>query len=273
MKLVKNPPAALGSPDPWNFLTKITAARIGLGRTGGSIPTLPLLQFQLAHARARDAVHRDFDARALLERLRAAGFEALALHSAAQDRRAFIARPDLGRILGDESRQLLEQRPPARTPYDCAFVIADGLSALAVESHAVDFLVGIAMRLKRDGWTLAPVSIVEQGRVAIGDEIGALLSARMSVLLIGERPGLSSPDSLGAYVTYDPLPGRTNAERNCISNIRPPQGLSYTLGAHKLHFLMTESRRRKLSGVNLKENAPALPHAEAAEASRVKGQG
>jgi len=271
--LAKKAPAELGQPDPWNFLARLTAARIGLGRAGGSLPTLPLLQFQLAHARARDAVHHELDAHALLERLRAAGVEALQLHSAAQDRRCFIARPDLGRILGDESRRLLAQRPPARAPYDCAFVIADGLSALAIESHAADFYARIAARLNRDGWTLAPVSVVRQGRVAIGDEIGALLPARMTVLLIGERPGLSSPDSLGVYVTYDPVPGRTNAERNCISNIRPPEGLSYALGAHKLHYLMTESRRRKLSGVNLKEDAPALPAAEAAEPSRLQEPG
>lgn len=261
MKPAKKAPADLGQPDPWNLLGRFTAARIGLGRAGGSIPTQPLLQFQLAHARARDAVHHELDAHALIERLRAAGCEALQLHSAAQDRRRYIARPDLGRILDDASRRLLEQRPGAPTPYDCAFVIADGLSALAVESHAVDFYAQIAARLKRERWTLAPVSVVRQGRVAIGDEIGALLPARMTVLLIGERPGLSSPDSLGVYLTYDPAPGRSNAERNCISNIRPPEGLSYAMGAHKLHYLMTEARRRKLSGVNLKEDAPALPAA------------
>lgn len=244
--------------DPWRVLARLTQARIGLGRTGGSLPTRALLEFQLAHARARDAVHHVLDDGALVRALEAGGHEVLRLHSAARDRAEFIARPDRGRILDEASRRLLEARPPGANP-DCAFVVADGLSAAAIEAHAAPLLAALVPGLRAEGWHLAPVAIVREGRVAVGDEVGALLGAAMTVLLVGERPGLSSPDSLGAYLTWDPLPGRSNAERNCLSNVRPPEGLSYVLAAHKLHYLMTESRRRRLSGVALKEDAPALP--------------
>lgn len=248
-------------PDPWQLLARFTAARIGLGRAGGSIPTRPLLAFQLAHAQARDAVLRDLDGDALTATLTAAGYEVLGLHSAAADRHSFIARPDLGRILAEESRRRLERRPPPEGAFDCALVVADGLSAQAVERHAPKLLQELFPRVAAEGWRASPVCLVRQGRVAIGDEIGALLLARMTVMLIGERPGLSSPDSLGIYFTYDPMPGRTNAERNCISNVRPPEGLGYALAAHRLHHLMAEALRRRLSGVALKEAAPALPGA------------
>ena len=246
-------------PDPWQVLNRFTAARIGLGRAGGSQPTKAMLAFQLAHAGARDAVHCELDMDALAGQRPGAGFESLPLHSAASDRRTFIARPDLGRILDDQSKRLLETRELPTTPYDCALVVADGLSALAIQRHAVALLQALSRHLTTEGWRASPVCLVRQGRVAIGDEIGALLPARMTVMLIGERPGLSSPDSLGIYFTYDPMPGRSNAERNCISNVRPPQGLSYALAAHRLHHLMVEARRRRLSGVALKEAAPALP--------------
>jgi ethanolamine ammonia-lyase small subunit len=256
------PALAAGTPpDPWHALTRFTAARIGLGRAGGSIPTNALLAFQLAHAQARDAVLRELDADAFSATLNAAGFETLHLASAACDRKTFIARPDLGRILDEGSKQALEQRAAPAAPYDCALVVADGLSALAVERHAAPLLVELGARLAAEGWRPSPVCLVRQGRVAIGDEIGALLPARMTVMLIGERPGLSSPDSLGIYFTYDPVPGRSNAERNCISNVRSPGGLAYALAAHRLYHLMVESRRRRLSGVALKEAAPALPAA------------
>lgn len=254
----RKPGGPAGVPDPWNILGRFTAARIGLGRAGGSVPTRPLLAFQLSHARARDAVHHALDVDALATRLRTTGREVLTLSSAARDRATFIARPDLGRILGSTSKAALEARHPPAEPFDVAFVVADGLSAMAVEAHAIAFLDTILPRLDAAAWRIAPLTIVQQGRVAVADEVGALLHARLTVILIGERPGLSSPDSLGLYLTWDPLPGRSNAERNCISNIRPPEGLSYALAAHKLHFLMTESRRRKLSGVDLKEDAPAL---------------
>jgi len=243
--------------DPWITLGRFTLARIGLGRAGGSIPTKPLLEFQLAHARARDAVQRDLEAETVREALIERGFEVVDLHSAAPDRRTFIQRPDLGRILAVEAKGLLETREPPDEAFEAAFIVADGLSALAAERHAPELLAQIAPKLYGARWRLAPVCLVRQGRVAIGDEIGALLPAAMTVMLIGERPGLSSPDSLGIYLTWAPLPGRSNAERNCISNVRP-EGLSYAVAAHKLFHLMTEARRRRLSGVELKEDAPAL---------------
>lgn len=174
------------------------------------------------------------------------------VHSAARDRAEYLRRPDLGRRLDAESALKL-----APGEFDAALVIADGLSALAVERYALRTVSELRERLKAEDWNLAALVIARQARVALGDDIGARLGARMVVILIGERPGLSSPDSLGAYLTYDPITGRTDAERNCISNIRD-QGLTPELAAYKLWFLMNESRRRKLSGVALKEDAPAL---------------
>ena len=249
---------ALGAPDPWRSLERFTAARIGLGRAGGSLPTRALLEFQLSRSQARDAVQRVLDCAALERQLHERGWEVCRLQSAAKDRHVYIQRPDLGRILSDESKAVLESRPRAAVSYDVAFVIADGLSALAVERHAAALLRAIVPKLHEAGWRLAPICIVERGRVAVGDEIGALLPARLTALLIGERPGLSSPDSLGVYLTWDPMPGRSNAERNCISNIRT-EGLSYAFAAHKLFYLIAEAQRRKLTGVNLKEEAPTLP--------------
>jgi ethanolamine ammonia-lyase small subunit len=251
------PVAAPGRHDPWRELTRFTAARIGLGRAGGSIPTGPLLEFQLAHARARDAVQRDLDPVPLVAALRQAGREVLPLQSAAASRNEYLQRPDLGRILSAASKALLEARIAPPQAFDAAFVIADGLSALAVEHHAAALLDHVMPALERAGWRIAPVAIVAHGRVAIGDEIGALLPARLTAMLIGERPGLSAADSLGVYLTWDPVPGRTNAERNCISNIRP-EGLGYAQAAHTLHYLMSEARRRRVSGIALKEQAPAL---------------
>ena len=253
------PDISLAPADPWQVLSRLTAARIGLGRAGGSVPTRPMLEFQLAHAQARDAVQHNLDVATMATALTPSGCDALQLHSAATDRATFIARPDLGRILNEHSRTLLGHRSPPDATYDCAFVIADGLSARAIEHHATALLLPLLDRLRRNEWHLAPITIVQQGRVAIADEIGALLNARMTVILIGERPGLSSPDSLGIYLTYDPLPGRTNAERNCISNVREPNGLSYAAAAHKLFHLMTISRQHRISGVGLKEDAPEMP--------------
>jgi len=226
-------------------LSDYTAARVELGRAGHSLPTAELLKFQLAHARARDAVHLPLDTASLVLELQT---ECLLLKSAAPDRPTFLRRPDLG-------RRLSAPPTPAQRGFDAVFVVADGLSALAVHRHAAPLLQRVRARLH---WNFAPIVIVEQGRVAIGDEIGAALDAALAVVLIGERPGLSSPDSLGVYLTWSPKPGRTEAERNCLSNIRP-EGLSYDLAAHKLLYLMTEARHRKLTGVDLKENAgPAL---------------
>ena len=229
-------------------LRDYTPARVDQGRTGHSLPTRELLDFQLSHARARDAVHLAFDVNSLLVELNQ---ECIVLASAAPDRATYLHRPDLGRQLHKDSRERLA---PYKSEYDIAFVIADGLSALAVHRHAAPLLATILPKLD---CSIAPLTIVQQARVAIGDEIGELLGARLSVVLIGERPGLSSPDSLGVYLTWHPRPGRTDAERNCISNIRGG-GLSYELAAHKLLFLINESRRLKLSGVRLKESAQPL---------------
>ncbi len=230
-------------------LRDFTPARVDLGRAGHSLPTRELLEFQLAHAQARDAVHTALDVRLIAAELKNLPFITLA--SAATDRTTYLRRPDLGRRLNANSRERLT---PLASDYEAAFVIADGLSALAVHRHAVPLLDRVLPSLD---WRIAPVAIVEQGRVAIGDEIGEVLGASLVVVLIGERPGLSSPDSLGVYLTWKPRIGRTDAERNCISNIRA-EGLSYAAGAQKLLFLMNESRRLKLSGVKLKEDARAL---------------
>lgn len=238
--------------NPWAALRALTPARIALGRAGVSQPTAPHLAFQMAHARARKAVGLALDTGALQQGLAALGHPAMVLHSAADSRAAYLQRPDLGRRLGAASHQVLADAPKG---HDLAIVIADGLSATAIAQNALPFLEVLLPAL--DGWRLAPLSIVTQGRVAIGDEIGAHLGAAMVAVLIGERPGLSSPDSLGLYLTHGPRPGLTDEARNCISNVRPA-GLGYPEAAHKLVFLMTEARRRGLSGVDLKDESPAL---------------
>ncbi len=223
-------------------LRQFTPARVAQGRTGHSLPTAELLRFQLDHARARDAVYEALDPASL-------GLPHLLLESAARDRSEYLRRPDLGRRLSDESAARLQ-----KGEYDAAIAIVDGLSATAVHRHAAAVVRELQPLLDGEAWRMAPLSVVLQGRVAIGDEIGERLGAAQAVVLIGERPGLTSPDSLGIYLTWSPRPGRTDAERNCISNVRA-EGVSYGLAARKLHFLMRESRVRKLSGVALKENA------------------
>ena len=235
-------------------LRALTPARVGLGRTGVSLGTRDLLDFQRAHAQARDAVHARLDSAALAAEI-GSGIrsEALRLHSSASNRAEYLQRPDLGRRLNEASLALLSEQPADEV--DLAVVIADGLSALAVERHAAPLLQELLPLLET--WNLAPVTIVEQGRVAIADQIGAALNAQISVILIGERPGLSSPDSIGAYITWDPRPGRTDAERNCISNIRA-EGLGYAQAAAQLGYYLTEARRRRLTGVALKEETNLL---------------
>ena len=250
------------TPNPWHVLRCHTPARIALGRSGISQPTAPQLAFQLAHAQARDAVHRPLDPAALDAALRALGLSALQLHSAAADRHIYLQRPDLGRRLDEASSALLAaQSPPA--PVDLALVIADGLSALAVERHAAAFIAELQRVLAAD-WTWAPVAVVRQGRVAVGDPIAAALHARLAVVLIGERPGLSSPDSLGVYVTWAPQPGRVDAERNCISNVRP-EGLALPLAAQRLAWLLEQARTRRLTGVGLKDDSAPAVAAHSAE--------
>lgn len=240
--------------NPWQSLRRFTNARIALGRAGDSLPTGALLAFQLDHAQARDAVHLAFEAGGLAAQLEAAGQDVVQVHSAAQDRGTYLQRPDLGRRLSGESRQRLAQHAATTgESYDAVFVIADGLSALAVHRHAVPLLLAASEALRGMGWRLAPVVIASQGRVALGDEIGHILRAGQVAVLIGERPGLSVADSLGVYLTYAPQPGRTDAERNCISNIHP-QGLSYSAAQQTLTYLMNQARQRQLTGVALKDD-------------------
>ncbi len=220
-------------------LKSFTPARVALGRVGHSLPTAEWLRFQLDHARARDAVYEQLDPASLPK-------PHLLLRSAARDRSEYLRRPDLGAILSEPSRALLH-----RGDYDAAVIIADGLSATAVHRHATLVWTALQDRLAREDWRLAPLTIVLQGRVAIADEVGELLGARLAVVLIGERPGLSSPDSLGIYVTWEPRRGRTNAERNCISNVRL-EGTTHEAAADALHRLMNAARTRRLSGVHLK---------------------
>lgn len=253
MSQMEKPP--VDPQNPWLELRRLTPARIALGRTGTSLPTRAQLDFQYAHAQARDAVHLPFDHAGLSAQLTERQRESLVLHSAAVDRNSYLQRPDLGRKLSDQSAQALREYAQAHPGgVDLVMVVADGLSALAVHRHTLPFLTRLEEQMSADEWSLAPVVLVEQGRVAIGDEIGQLLGAKMVVMLIGERPGLSSPDSLGLYFTYNPKVGLTDAYRNCISNVRL-EGLSYGMAAHRLLYLMREACRRQLSGVNLKDEA------------------
>jgi ethanolamine ammonia-lyase small subunit len=241
--------------NPWSALRQFTNARIALGRAGNSLPTEPLLAFNLSHAQARDAVHQPLDAESLHQQLRALGFTTLDVHSAAPDRQHYLRRPDLGRRLADDSREALALEQAAIEPPDVLFVIADGLSAFAASKQAIPLLQAVCSKLA--DWKIGPVVVARQARVALGDEIGELLGTKLVVMLIGERPGLSSPDSLGIYLTYAPKVGCSDAQRNCISNVRP-EGLSYAAAAHKLHYLLTHARRLSLTGVGLKDDSDAL---------------
>lgn len=241
-------------------LRRLTAARVGLGRSGASQTTADTLAFALAHARARDAVHDALDAERLTADVAALGHAVLRVHSAAPDRRTYLLRPDLGRRLAAGSRL------GAGGAFDLALVAADGLSARAVQAHAAPLLAALAPRL--GGLALSPVVIAEQARVALGDAIGAGLKARAVLVLIGERPGLSSADSLGAYLTFDPQEGRTDAERNCVSNIRP-EGLGYEAAAHRLAWLIGEALSRRLTGVGLKDESDLATIAARSEAPRL----
>jgi ethanolamine ammonia-lyase small subunit len=210
-------------------------ARISLGRIGHSLPTKELLAFQLAHAKARDAVLNPLNPTFFASK------SALLCHSAAPDRATYLRRPDLGRKLADSQKL-------HKGDYDAVLILADGLSATAVHRHAGPVLDALLPLL--EGWKLAPICIAEQARVAISDEIGERLGAKMSVILIGERPGLSSPDSLGAYLTWSPRVGRTDAERNCVSNIRQ-EGLKPELAAQRIAMLMNAARAQQISGIHL----------------------
>ncbi len=242
------PPPPGSTPELWARFRVATPARIGLARAGDAQTTDALLDFQLAHAQARGAIHRGVDFVALAARL---GLPTRHVRSAAPDRATYIRRPDFGRRLSAPSRALLAA-DRADPPWDAAVIVADGLSSAAIEDHAAPFLHTALPALA--GWRLAPVILAEEARVALSDEIGAALNARLAVMLIGERPGLSVRNSLGIYLTFDPRPGRTDGERNCISNIHA-EGLNYEIAAEKLLWLMRESRRRQGTGFFLKEDA------------------
>jgi ethanolamine ammonia-lyase small subunit len=242
-------------PDPWQPLRRLTAARIALGRAGSSLPTGAHLDFQLAHAAARDAVRHRADLEAIAAALAVDGRPALLAASAARDLEGYLHRPDLGRRLAPESAATLAAAA-AEGPWDLALVVTDGLSGLAVERHAAPLASRVASERLAAGWRVAPVVVVRHGRVALGDEIGEALGARLVAVLIGERPGLSAPDSLGIYVTWAPRKGRTDAERNCISNVRA-EGMPVPDAARKLAWLLDEARRRELTGVALKDVAPS----------------
>jgi ethanolamine ammonia-lyase small subunit len=241
--------------DPWRALRQLTPARIALGRVGSSLPTHELLDFQWAHARARDAVHQPFDAGSLCSAVRALGWAALMLSTAVTDRRTYLERPDLGRRLDDASRARLTEA--AADQADLAIIVSDGLSALAAQRQAIPLLSAWGELLRASQLRLAPICIVPFARVAVQDEVGGLLRARSAVILLGERPGLGSPDSLGAYLVHGPRPGRTDAERNCISNIRP-EGLPPAVAAERLHRLTMSALRTGISGVGLREDGPLL---------------
>lgn len=238
--------------DPWQHLRGFTAARIALGRAGGSLPTAPLLDFRLSHARAKDAVLAPFDPLELAAKLSGLHGYPLVLESQALDRATYLRRPDYGRALSQHSRELLEDVDRGA---DLAIVLSDGLSTRAVMEQALPLLSALLPLLVKDGWIIAPPCIVRHGRVAIQDEVGELLGARLSLMLLGERPGLGSPDSLGAYFTFAPHVGKTDADRNCVSNIRP-EGLAPELAARKLHALLGSSMRLGLSGIGLKDDTP-----------------
>ena len=243
------------TPKPFHGLTQLralTPARIGLARAGASISTRDMLAFDLDHARARDAVHLPFDPAAIASRLDERHIPSIFVHSAAADRTTYLQRPDLGRQLDDPSRQRLKpHRSPDSKRYDLAVVIADGLSTLAVHSNAIAVIDRFQNHAAAHGWRWAPVVIASQARVALADEIGERLNARLSIILIGERPGLSAADSMGIYLTHAPRIGRTDAQRNCISNIRQA-GLNPDTAARQLELLIAAAFRLGLSGVKLK---------------------
>ena len=238
--------------DPWTQLKSFTRARIAIGRVGSSLPTKEVLDFGLSHAMARDAVHLPLDIRMLEADVQAQGFSTMRAKSMATDRATYLLRPDWGRRLHEQSLTALTQHKPAK-PIDFLIVVGDGLSSLAVSRHVAPLLAEMKNYLPSD-WHTGHVVIASQARVAIGDEIGQALNAKIVAMLIGERPGLSSPDSLGIYLTYHPKLGLSDADRNCISNVRP-EGLQYAVAAKKLIWLAKEAMRLKVTGVALKDES------------------
>ena len=238
-------------PDRFSALRGYTAARIGLGRSGPGIATADHLAFRAAHALARDAVNTSLDLDAMEAALAPLGMPVLRVASRAPDQATYLTRPDLGRRLADASVALLRERAPGE---EIAVLVAGGLSALATASHAAPLLGLLVPELRRSGRRVGPICIAPRGRVALGDEVGALLAARMVLVLIGERPGLTSPDSLGVYVTMGPAVGRTDADRNCVSNIRP-EGMALPEAARRIGWLIDQAMARGISGVTLKDDS------------------
>lgn len=243
--------------DPWTLLREYTGARIALGRSGASLPTREVLNFGLAHAQARDAIHQPFASDGVAAELATLGLPTLTVHSAATDRHIYLNRPDLGRQLGDDSRAMLQGYTPRGQ--DLLLVIGDGLSSHAIHRQAVTLIRALLPYIATLELSLAPVVLAHQSRVALGDDIGEMLGCKAVAILIGERPGLSSPDSLGVYLTWKPERKRLESERNCISNIRP-EGLSHDAAAFKLAWLLEQAFLRRLTGVRLKDESdnPAL---------------
>ena len=237
--------------DPWQHLKPYTAARIALGRTGVSLPTQEILDFGLAHAMARDAVHLPLNVDALCAKLKQHDFETIAVESATNNRQTYLLRPDLGRRLSEQSAAMLAAQ--ATKGFDLAIVIGDGLSSMAIKNHALPMLQALRSHIPTN-WRIAPIVIAAQARVALSDEVGQLLQAKLALMLIGERPGLSSPDSLGMYLTYAPHIGKADSERNCISNVRP-QGLQYNEAAYKALWLAKQAMLTQLTGVALKDES------------------
>jgi ethanolamine ammonia-lyase small subunit len=253
----------LSSPAPnddalWSSLRRLTAARIGLRRTGASLTTGPLLDFQLAHARARDAVNEPLDQARLDADLAGLGVVILRVASAVDEKQTYLMRPDLGRSLGAAADAVLGRYAhETAPPYDVAFVVTEGLSARAVQAHAQPVLAAVLAVLAAEGWRIAPLVVVRYGRVAIGDAVAQKLRADCVAVLIGERPGLTATDSLGAYLTWQPGPHTTDADRNCISNIRP-EGIGYDDAAFKIVHILRAMRARRLSGVKIKDSSDRL---------------
>lgn len=240
--------------DSWHTLRRFTQARIAQGHAGPCLPTAALLDFQLAHALARDAIHQSWDIDGFAQAVKQLGLEALCLTTQIADRVQYLQRPDLGRCLDEASRQtLLGHR---HSEVDVALIISNGLSSIAVQRHGPALLQAIMAAYQNIPLRCGPICLVPNARVALADQVGELLNARLSLIVVGERPGLSAADSLGIYLTYAPRVGKTDAERNCISNIRPPEGLSYQAAAAKLAYLSDEALQRSVSGVALKDDMP-----------------
>ncbi|MBD9361499.1 ethanolamine ammonia-lyase subunit EutC [Methylomonas fluvii] len=254
--------------DPWITLRQFTQARIAQGRVGCSLPTKALLDFQLAHASARDAVQQVWDVKIFAGEVEKLGLESLILTTPVSSRPQYLQRPDLGRCLTKSSHEILEAR--ASQAIDVALIVSNGLSSTAVDDHGLALLQTVVAGYAERGLRIGPICLVANARVALADEIGALLNARLAVIIVGERPGLSAADSLGMYLTYAPKPGNTDAERNCISNIRPPAGLSYNAAAAKLAYLSEQALQRGLSGVALKDDMPAQWFTEIGGAALLK---